>query len=127
MIKVYPAVFHFEDGNYWVEFPDVPGCYSDGATLEDALLNAQEALAIHLSSLLDHQQPLPSASDLASLKPEDGVSSYVSCTPDKYCRKNRAVKKTLTIPEWLNDEAIAHNINFSKVLQKGLLQELGIH
>lgn len=127
MIKVYPAIFHLEDGTYWVEFPDIPGCFSDGATLEDALTNAQEALAIHLSSLLDHQQPLPAASDLASIIPEDGVTSYVSCNPDKYCKKNKAIKKTLTIPEWLNDEAMARNINFSKVLQNGLLQELGIN
>ncbi|MBE6111837.1 MAG: HicB family protein [Peptococcaceae bacterium] len=127
MIKVYPAVFHQEDGSYWVEFPDIPGCYSDGSTLEDALTNAQEALAVHLSSLLDHQQPLPAASNLASIIPEDGVTSYVSCNPDKYCKKNKAVKKTLTIPEWLNDEAVAHNINFSKVLQAGLLRELGIN
>lgn len=98
MIKVYPAVFHLEDGTYWVEFPDIPGCFSDGATLEDALTNAQEAMAVHLSSLLDHQHPLPVASNLEDI-----------------------------IPEWLNDEAMARNINFSKVLQKGLLQELGIN
>ncbi len=127
MIKVYPAIFHLEDGSYWVEFPDVAGCYSDGDSLEDALINAQEALALHLSSLLDQQQALPQPSDLASIITENGVTSYVSCNPDKYRQKNKAVKKTLTIPQWLNDEAIAHNVNFSKVLQTGLMKELGLN
>ena len=110
-----------------VEFPDISGCYSDGDTLEDALTNAQEALALHLSSLLDHHQALPQPSDLASIIAENGVTSYVSCNPDKYRQKNKAVKKTLTIPQWLNDEAIAHNVNFSKVLQTGLMKELGLN
>ena len=116
-----------EDGSHWVEFPDISGCYSDGDTLEDALTNAQEALALHLSSLLDHHQALPQPSDLASIIAENGVTSYVSCNPDKYRQKNKAVKKTLTIPQWLNDEAIAHNVNFSKVLQTGLMKELGLN
>ena len=124
MLKVYPAVFHFEDDSYWVSFPDLDGCYSDGDTLEEALENAQEALSLHLSALLDEGQSLPSASDLSALKVDDGVTSYVSADPNKFRRKNKAIKKTLTIPQWLNEEALAQNINFSKVLQDGLLREL---
>lgn len=44
MIKVYPAIFHLEEDSYWVEFPDFDRCFSDGETLEEALVNAQEAL-----------------------------------------------------------------------------------
>ena len=124
MIKVYPAIFHLEDGGYWVNFPDLDGCYSDGETLEAALENAQEALALHLSALLDADQELPAATDLASIEVSDGVSSYVSADPNKFRRRNKAVKKTLTIPEWLNEEALAQGINFSKVLQEGLLREI---
>lgn len=125
MIKVYPAIFHLEDGSYWVNFPDLDGCYSDGETLEAALENAQEALALHLSALLDADQELPASTELANIEVTDGVSSYVSADPNKFRRRNKAVKKTLTIPEWLNEEALARNINFSKVLQEGLLHEIG--
>ena len=124
MLKIYPAIFHGEDGSYWVSFPDLDGCYSDGETLEEALENAQEALAMHLGGLLDAGQKLPEATDLASITVTDGVSSYVSADPNKFRRKNKAIKKTLTIPEWLNEEATARGINFSKVLQDGLLREL---
>ncbi len=124
MIKVYPAIFHLEDGSYWVEFPDFDGCFSDGETLEDALVNAQEALGAHLGSLLDSKQTLPEAHDLKDIIVADGVASYVSCDPDKFRRKNKTIKKTLTLPEWLNDDAVARNINFSQVLQNALKKEL---
>jgi len=50
--------------------------------------------------------------------------SYVSSDVSKYRKKTRAVKKTLTIPEWLNEEAEKNHINFSSVLQKALMDEL---
>lgn len=126
MIKVYPAIFHVEDNSYWVEFPDLDGCFSDGESLEDAIMNAQKALGLHLCSLLDHKQTLPNASDINQITIDDGITSYVSCDPDKYRNKNKAIKKTLTIPEWLNEEAMSKNINFSQVLQNALKSELGL-
>ena len=52
----------------------------------------------------------------------------VSVDVEAYAAKhfNKAVKKTLTIPQWLNDVAMARKVNFSKVLQKALCQELGV-
>jgi hypothetical protein len=52
----------------------------------------------------------------------------VGCDPRQYYRRNhsKAVKKTLTIPEWLKDEAERKNINFSQVLQEAIIDKLGL-
>lgn len=126
MRKVYPAVIHEEDGQYWVEFPDLEGCFSDGETLADAIANASEALGMYLCSLADRKLEIPPASDIASLHPEDGFVSAVITDPTAYKKNTKAVKKTLTIPEWLNVEAESRSINFSQTLQEALLNKIGL-
>ncbi len=120
---VYPAVFHQENGAYWVEFPDLPGCQSFGETLNETMAEAQEALSAYLLTLLEQGKPLATASDITSIHPDDGFVSLVAASIDPY-RDTRAVKKTLTIPSWLNDRAIAMGVNFSQVLQEALLSKI---
>ena len=55
---IYPAIFHEEDGAYWVEFPDIEGCFSDGETIEEAIYNAKEALSTHYESLVKDKIPI---------------------------------------------------------------------
>ena len=124
MLKVYPAVFHEEDG-FWVEFPDLPGCSSCGSSLEETMELAQEALGIYLVSLVEDNQSLPKPSSIKDIESEE-IVSYVSVNMDKYRRNNRAVKKTLSIPAWLADEAEKNNLSLSKVLQEGLKAQLGL-
>lgn len=124
MKVAYPAIVHQEDGQYWIEFPDVPGCFTDGNTLVEALDNASEALGGMLCSLLDDGTALPQVSDAAALHPEDGFVSVITTDPLRYKKDTRAVKKTLTLPAWLNEEAEKRHINFSSVLQKALLDLL---
>ena len=125
MLKIYPAVFHNEDNAYWVEFPDLEGCNSCGDTLEETMENAQEALGLYLVALLESDQQLPAASDIHDVESDD-VVSYVSVDIDKYRRSTKAVKKTLSLPEWLAVEAEKRNISLSKVLQEGLKNQLGL-
>lgn len=131
MIKVYPAIIHKEDMKYWVEFPDLDGCFSDGNSLEEALQNAEEALGLYIASLQEEMSNIPEPSDITSAKvkkaqiSENIVTSYIYSDPDKYHRKTRAVKKTLSIPEWLADAAETNHISLSKVLQEGLKAQLG--
>ena len=125
MLKVYPAVFHEED-DFWVEFPDLPGCQSCGSTLEETMALAVEALGLYLVDLLEQGKELPSASSIRDIEVDgSSVTSYVSVDPNLYRRNTRAVRKTLSIPEWLADEAEAHNLSLSKVLQDGLKEQLG--
>lgn len=124
MLKIYPAIFHKEE-SYWVEFPNLDGCVTDGDSLEEAMENAQESMGLYLAALLEEGQSLPDASDIREIKSED-VVSYVSVDVNKFRRSTRAVKKTLSIPEWLAIEAEKNNLSLSKVLQDGLKAQLGM-
>lgn len=124
MLKVYPAIFHEENG-FWVEFPDLEGCSSCGGTLEEAMEMAQEALGLYLISLIEDRLELPEASSIKDIKTTD-IVSYISVDIDKYRRNNKAVKKTLSIPAWLAEEAERNNLSLSKVLQDSLKIQLGL-
>lgn len=126
MLHVYPAIFHEEEGSYWVEFPDLTGCQSSGETIEDTMELAQEALGIYLVSLIDDKKDLPKPTDISLITTKQGFASYVSTDIDKYRRNTRAVRKTLSIPKWLSDEAEKRKISLSKVLQEGLKERLGL-
>lgn len=125
MAMVYPAIFHSEDGGYWVEFPDLPGCFSEGESIAQAVIEASAALGAYLCSMMDRGQEFPAASDIRSISAAGSdFVSIVSADPTAFQKRTRAVKKTLTIPEWLNDEAEKRHINFSSVLQQALIAQL---
>ena len=123
MLFVYPAVFHKEEDSYWVEFPDLPGCHSYGSSVTETMACAQEALAGYILTLLEQERPIAAPSDIGTLSAEDGFTSLVSCNIDQY-KETKAVKKTLTIPTWLNERAMARGVNFSQVLQEALLAKV---
>lgn len=125
MVKAYPAVFHFESDGYWVEFPDLPGCSSEGDSVAEAVAEASAALGAHLCSLMDRGLPVPEPSEVfAHQAAAPDFVSVVAADPAAFQKRTRAVKKTLTIPEWLNDEAEKRHINFSSVLQQALIAQL---
>lgn len=122
MLYVYPAVFHKENDSYWVEFPDLEGCQSYGDSIPQVIELAGEALGLYISYRIENGLKINPASDISNIsKPDDGFVSYIPSDALKYVKKNKAVKKTLTIPEWLNDEAEKRNLNFSGFLQKALI------
>ncbi len=123
MLFVYPAIFHKEEDAYWVEFPDLKGCHTYGTSITETMEAAQEALAGYLLTLLEQNCDIASPSDISAFHVEDGFSSLVSCDINQY-KDTKAVKKTLTIPAWLNDRAMSMGINFSQVLQEALLTKI---
>ena len=125
MVKAYPAIFHFEGGGYWAEFPDLPGCFSQGESIAEAVSEASAALGAYLCSEMERGATPPDPSDLHALRAAgQDFASIVIADPTAFQKRTRAVKKTLTIPEWLNDAAEARHINFSSVLQQALIQQL---
>lgn len=127
MKLTYPAIFHHENNSYWVEFPDLIGCNSFGDTAEETLKAAQEALEGYALTLLDEGEKLPEPSDITNIQiDENSFTSFVQTDLSAYLNNSKAVKKTLTIPEWLNNQAIANGINFSKVLQEALIKQLNM-
>ena len=119
---IYPGVFHRENNSFWVEFPDLEGCQSFGDTLEEVIENAKEALAAYCVTLLEQGKSLNPPTDIHYIQTPD--DAFVSLVDADLIKKSSAVKKTLTIPSWLNDIAESNHINFSGVLQEALMQKL---
>jgi len=132
MKLIYPACFYpCEEGGYTVIFPDLPGCITEGDTLSDAVDMAIDAASGWLLDTVENNESIPQASDIKSIVPneyENGFVSIISVDLDEYSKKlgNKAIKKTLTIPAWLNSIAEKENLNFSQVLQNALIKQLGI-
>ena len=108
----YPAVFHkAEEGGFWVSFPDFPECMTQGDSMDEAYEMAIDALGLSLSSIEDEGTDIPKASEFETVDPEDGILVIIEFDMAEYRRKHRskAVKKTLSIPEWLNEAAIREN------------------
>ncbi len=129
MKYVYPAIITYDGEAYLVDFPDLPDCFTDGQTPEEALENAADALNLFLWHYEKNKRSIPAATSIASLKaPERGFISMIKADTLAYARQNdkRAVRKNLSIPQWLNTLAVENNINFSNVLQKALMQELNV-
>ncbi|MCM1181494.1 MAG: type II toxin-antitoxin system HicB family antitoxin [Clostridium sp.] len=124
----YPALFHkAEEGGFWVSFPDIPECLTQGDDMIQAYEMAADALGLALTSREKEQQQIPSPSDPSEIVPEpDSFMVVVEFDMLSYKKRtsSRAVKKTLSIPEWLNEAAMEHNINFSQVLQDALKTQL---
>ena len=125
---VYPAVFtHESTGGFSISFPDVPHCYTQGEDINDGFEMATDVLALTLYSIEKDGKPIPTASDVKSIPVgEDSFATLVMCDTDAYKKmhNNKAVKKTLSIPKWLNEEAVEHGINFSQTLQDALVAKL---
>lgn len=127
---VYPAIFTpEEDGGYSIIFPDLEGCFTCGEDLIDGMQMAEDVLALVLYGYEKDEReiPLPSKRENVKLQGKEFVN-YVACDTMEYRKRydNKAVKKTLSIPAWLNEKAISMNINFSQVLQEALMKKTGM-
>lgn len=126
MKVVYPACFYVEkEGGYTVIFPDLPGCITQGDTLEEAIEMAEDAALGWLLLSLEKGEELPKPSNINSIKlEEEGFVNLLLLNlgdySEKYSKK-KYVKKTLTLPYWLNEIAERKGVNFSKTLQEALL------
>ena len=124
----YPALFHkAEESGFWISFPDIPECLTQGDDITQAYEMAVDALGLALTCREKEQQSFPNASDPTAITPEAN-SFLVVIEFDMLAYKkrtnSRAVKKTLSIPEWLNEAAMAMGLNFSQVLQEALLAKI---
>lgn len=125
----YFSVFEPCEDGYSVYFPDLPGCISMGSDIKEAEKNAEEALGLHLWGMEEDNEEIPEA----TLPPfEDAeincfivpITVYMELVRNEM--ENKAVKKTLTIPYWLNEIAEKNKVNFSQVLQTALKEILNV-
>lgn len=129
MKYAYPAIFTKEEKGYSVLFPDLDGCYTCGDDMNDALYMASDVLAFTLFDYEKSGKIIPTPSDYTDIKIKaNEFVNYIACDTIEYQKRNnnKSVKKTLSIPEWLNSAALENNINFSQVLQDALKKNLGL-
>jgi predicted RNase H-like HicB family nuclease len=130
MKYAYPVIFTPEDGKILADFPDLKNIHTFGDDIADALDMAKDAVEMWLWDAENKKTPIPSASDLTSIwKKCDSTEQFVSLVSadtEEYRRQNdnRAVKKTLSLPAWLNSKAEQANAPFSQILQQGLKEYL---
>ena len=139
MNYVYPAVFYEEEGKISVLFPDLGNLATFGDNVADAMRMAQDACGLHLFTALRDGDSLPAPSPLSEINPaailkefemesaaESAFVNMVLVDMTEYARQHsdKAVKKTLSIPMWLNTLCEEKSINFSKVLQDALLTKV---
>lgn len=139
MLSIYPACFFKEDTGYSVVFPDLNWLSTCGDTLQSAMTAAVDCLAGYLYTCQQEGDTLPAPSSLEKIIPSeiakelysnasdiDVLVNMVSVDVAAYAKENfqKSVKKTLTIPTWLNKAALEKGINFSQTLQEALLQKI---
>ena len=127
---LFPAIFEPGDaGGYTVTFPDLPGCITEGDTMEEAFAMAKEALELHVYGMEEDHDPIPES---AWLKPETVPPQALVAVVEAWMpvirskMTNQSVKKNLTVPKWLADAADQADINYSQVLQEALKSRLGV-
>lgn len=127
MKYVYSAILYADGEKVGVEVPDLPGCFTFGDDRADALLSAKDAIEMWLWDAENKGESIPDSSDNIKAGKNQVVTLVVADTDD-YRRRNetKSVKKTLSIPSWLNDKAEKANAPFSQILQEGLKEYLHI-
>lgn len=136
MLSIYPACFFEEESGYSVIFPDL-NLATCGETIEEAMTMAVDCLAGRLWWLKKDKEPIPKPSSMDSIdalsiskeleiEPSKYFVNMVSVDVEVYAKEHfdKSVRKTLTIPAWLNTAALEMDINFSQVLQEALLAKV---
>lgn len=127
---VYPAVFtHEAEGGYSINFPDLKNCFTSAPTLEEGIEMAADVLCLTMYGMEEDGVTPPAPSDVRNIHTEENeLTTLIRCDTIEYRKffDNKAVKKTLTIPSWLNTMAEKQGVNFSMILQNALKAELHI-
>ena len=125
---LYPACFYpcEEQEGYTVVVPDLPGCVTQGKSLIDAIGMAVDAASGWVLDEMEDGKPIPPASKIEDVQADERPGGFVNLIVldmDTYAEKygEKAVRKNLTIPAWLNTYAEANNVNFSRVLRDALV------
>lgn len=123
MEYVYPAIFECnEDDSITITFPDLPGCITEGKSIINALKMAQKALIQWIEYLTENKEIIPEPSDTKTI---ETLSNQFITMIYIEIRDNYAVRRTVSIPKWMDDKAIDAGLSLSKVLQDALKEKFG--
>lgn len=126
---IFPAVIDVADDGISVEFPDLPGCLPCADTVENAVKNAKEAMMLHIFGMEEDGDEIPEPTPFTEITLESNqtlvlVDAYMP--PFRAKQHKKFIKKTLSIPSWLNYQAELAGVNFSQVLQDALKEKLSL-
>lgn len=127
----FPAIFHAEkEGGYSIFFPDIEGCYSQGETIQECCEMAEDALNLMLWEMEEDKKSIPAPTPLNAVQkesPEDIVTLVKADTlAYRKLYDTKAIKRTLSLPRWLDTLARERGVNYSSVLQQALIRDLNI-
>ena len=122
MSYIYPAKFcSNNDGSYTIIYPDLQGCISEGKDLENAMIMAQSALSQWLEYLESEKQEIPKPSIINNIAVEKNeFTSLIRAD----IRDGRAVKRTVSLPKWMDEKVSEMGLSLSRVLQDALAKKM---
>lgn len=129
MKYIYPVILTPDGDGVLAYFPDIDGTHTDGSSIEEALVNAEDVLALMLMTMEDEQMDIKPPTPIAKLKiPANAITALVRADTLAYRRKvdTRAVRKSVSVPAWMDALAKEHNLNLSQLLQNAISKELNI-
>ena len=129
MKYIYPVILTYEDDCVMADFPDLEGTYTDGKTVEEALENAEDVLNLMLLTLEEQKGEIKAATPVSKLSiPAGATIALVKADTLAYRQKvdTRAVRKSVSVPAWLDKMAKDKGLNLSSLLQKAIRQELNL-
>ena len=97
-MRYFPAIVEKSSDGYGVFFPDLPGCTSAGTTVQEAALNAEEALQAHIELTMEHGEAIPEPSTLDEIEVDADVveAARILVRADP---PTRTVRVNITMPE----------------------------
>ena len=127
MRRAYKIVLSPTREGYFVTVPDFD-CNTQGEDIADALFMARDVIGLMGITMQDMGKKIPEPNSVSFSTAADDIVTYVDVDFAEYRKRaeNKKVKKTLTIPSWLNEKAESENINFSRVLEEALISRLGL-
>lgn len=125
----YVAIFNYADDGISISFPDLPGCCPCAQVTEEALKNAKEAMGLHLWGMEQDGEDIPTPTPINEIQLSRGdlpvlIDVFMPSVRERM--STRFVKKTLSLPAWLAALADENNVNFSKVFQNALMEQLHV-
>ncbi len=133
----YPSVLGYDasTNQYYVLWPDLLGCTTTGATEDEALEHGREAMSLHLWGMEVDGDEIPAPTPLHRLDlgeyVEEGekiVAVLVEVWMPSFRERmeTKAVNRTVTLPGWLDSQAKRAALNYSQILQDGIMERLKI-
>lgn len=129
MKYIYPAIITQEEDGVLAYFPDIEGTNTDGATIEEALNNAEDVLNLMLMTMEDESMEIKKPTAISDLEVPTGATvSLVRADTLAYRRKvdTKAVRKSVSVPAWMDSLVKKNNLNLSNLLQNAIRKELNL-